>query len=316
MTLKFYNNNLLGISFTSLQEGLELIRDSLVGAGWVVELDDISINLILQIKGFDEEQTSPKDECFFVFQGDANNDIEIKGYLGNDANEESPVIKFPITANEDNRLWLTCDSGAGVLLIKDGGVSFSTINQDLTQNYVGIVSAHFGFLDRASFTNNNGNYAWYLGKPDYRYHNVWCAKSAHNGTIWRKLSDDYRNNTNYSDYRQVHPVQGVFDTLVTGKPDQDFDNGGNINAGYFAYRGAVNAVTGKPELGWFYYLEGRGSNTNYGSSPLPYSLYKRGTIKFCATGGASLVPFETYNDLYGNTWMSAGSYGVQFIQVG
>jgi hypothetical protein len=316
MTLKFYNNNRQGISFTTLQEGLELIRDSLIGAGWFVELDDIDPNLTLKMKGFDENQTS--DECFFIFQGDANNDIEIKGYLGNDANEESPAITFPITANEDNRLWLTCDSGAGVLLIKDGNVSFSQINQDLTQNYVGIVPAHFGFLDRASFTNSYGNYAWYLGRPDYRYSNVYAAKSAHNGTIWRQLSDDYYDNLDWNDDDQCHPVQGVFDTLVVGKPYKHFDyDSYERNAGYRAYRGAVNAITNQPELGWFYYLEGRGDDRNYAeNTTLTYPLYERGSVKFCATGGASLIPFATYNDLAGNTWMSAGSYGVQFIQVG
>lgn len=313
MTLTFRSgSDFTGEPFLNLIEGLEKIRDILVIAGWEIILDDITTNQQLDVKGQDEANNNHK--CYFSFTGNIDGDIDLKGFLGDieDNNEVSPIFTFPITDGEDNRLWLTCDSGTAILLIFDGSVTFSNLYSNLNSSWSnGVEYVHFGFLNRV---NPNDKYAWYINRINYRYDHCYCAKSAHNNTIWRQLSNDYDRNNEYNDVYQLHPVQGVFDCLTVARPRYHFNSGSNNNAGYVAYKGAVNAVDGKPYFGNFYYLEGRGSTSNYGNNP-PYALYYRGNIKYAITGLASLIAFEIYNDQYGNKWMSCNNYGAQGMQI-
>ena len=312
LTPNFYvGEGTTGEKFSNYVEGVTLIRNSLQASNWVIMSDDITGSGELKMQGQDPAQVS--DKCYFLFRKDSDSNIEMRGYLGDDANEESPNITYKIGQNNDNRLWLTCDSGRGVLTILDGSRSISDLYSSLgTYRGNSVEYAHFGFTERVLLGDK---YSWYIGRPNYQYDDVWAAKSFHNNTVWRQLSDDYYEITDWNNRNQVHPVQGVFDRLTIAKPRQQFDYSNNRNAAYEAYRGAFNGVDNKPYYDIYFYQEGRRSSSGYGGPIRNRPMYFRGAIPFVATGAASQIALETFNDQYGNKWMSCNNYGAQAMLV-
>ena len=321
MTLKFYNSNTLadgydGLPFSTCQEGLELIRDSLIGAGWFVELDDIDPNFNLQMKGFDEDQDFNKNTCFFKFYKNANDNIAMVGYLGNDNNELSPEFEFKITKNQQNKLWLTCDSGAGALMILNGSLS-QPLKQDETCN--DLKAVHFGFCKRLLFSDT---YGWYIGTINYDMSESYAAKLYASGDIWWKLSDSYeRYNVYYSfgDYDhqlqyRSRPAQGNYDRTVALQEGWiGIDHGRSHNAAFKCYNGALNGVTMQPWVDSYYYIEGYNSDSAYGNyyANQPRELFIRGLIKYVCTGVASLKSLELIVDSENKRWLSTNNLGWQ-----
>lgn len=336
MVLKFYSGtNYTGQILTTMTEFLEFIRDSLIEAGWVIELDDIDPNFSLKIKGFDEEQNSPKDECFFHFYKNTNDKPAFKGYLGNDADEESIEREFSAwTEGENNRIWLTADSGAGAFVLFNGGNSLSELFTDYTVcDYSQVSSIFFGFYDR---TDMNDEYAWGWGVPYYRVlEEQYVAKAHYNNnnltTPWLRQEDIVKSNslssrewlTYYDLFNsngQCIQIQGIFDRFsFPHNPSDNYDyNNFSRNPSRQGYYGAKNAVDNKCYLDKFFILEL--NNDFSGASEEKNTAYKRpcfyrGDIKFIATGMANLLALEQITDTDGKRWMSCHNWGYQGMRI-
>ena len=353
MTLKFYNGTeYTGVSFTTATEFLTTIRDFLIQAGWSVELDDIDPNLILQMKGVDEDQLTPKDECFIQFFSDTPEEIKCNMYFDDNGTlRTSPNKVFNFYEAEDNRFYLTADSGSGALLTRrqnfnGDGLYQTTGSVDL---HPSVRAIHFGFLQRVSFGDKN---AIAIGDTDFRLHTCFMQKTFHQNTIWgdvhntwvnKSLSNDDKawginSGTNYSDYPNDYdgasfPSHSTTDfitcTFVSGGRYSDMnDNNGDHrsvpnfgtyrhrNAAYMMFKGNINGVTGLPLLNRFGYIEGHGNGVYYGSqmgseNTFPHQYYFRGWVKFIATGMGSLLPLQQIKESNGDRWISTGRAGFQ-----
>jgi len=352
MTLKFYygtetdsNGDPLytGQSFTTATEGLQLIRDNLIGAGWFVELDDIDPNLVLKMKGFDEDQDSPKDECFIQFYSDTTEQIKCKMYFLDDTStlQESPIKIFNFYDGQDNRLYMTCDSGSGVLLIQRANFITDGLMQKPAneQPHPSLKAIHFGFLERITFDDKS---AIALGEPDFRLHNCFMQKTYFESEIWENVHRTWYSDGSYwddrdwgifgeEDYSGINytkpssfPSHTTTDFVICTYGNERYNFGfgysGSRNATYMNWKGQVNAVTGLPLFNRFGYIEGRGRGNIYGNnmgsrSDLPYSYAFRGWVKFVATGMASLLPLRQIKEPNGDRWISAGTAGYQGILI-
>jgi len=325
MTNFFTGTDYVGLEFTTLNEGLTLIRDNLQTAGWTVVLDDISANSELKMQGYDVDQTS--DSCYFIFRKNANNNIDVIGYLGdtNDNLEESPpyVLEVDDTSNYKNRLWLVADSGSACLMILDGSVGISVKSKEVYKYYLnGLNAIHFGFLKRVALYDK---YAWCIGRVDIAYNHIHFARRfTGNNNPWISLNDDFNFDVNdmYADNYLRIPIT-TFDPLALFSRDSGFVEGDSTNRNHTRLqainRGTINAVDGLPYFGKFFYIEGRrdfSDNKDFGDEYIVKPLVFRGNVKFCATGMGSLLAFEIYTDAFGDVFMSSNNYAAQGIQVG
>lgn len=320
----FTGTDYVGLEFTTLNDGLTLIRDNLQSAGWSVALDDISANSELKMQGYDVDNNS--DSCYFIFRKNTNNNIDVIGYLGdtNDNLEESPpyVLEVDNTSNYENRLWMVADSGSACIMILDGSVGISVKSKEIYKYYLnGLNSIHLGFLKRVSLSDK---YAWCIGRIDIAYNHIHFARRfTGNNNPWIRLDKDfnYDENDMYGYYYLKIPVT-TFDPLALYTKQGGFIEGDSTNSSddvKAIHRGTINAVDGLPYFGKFFYLEGRrdsSDNLDFGSEYIIKPLVFRGNVKFCATGMASFLAFEIYTDAFGDAFMSSNNYAAQGIQVG
>lgn len=324
MTLRFYSGiDYNGIVFTTAQEGLEVIRDSLIGAGWFVELDDINPNLELKMKGFDEDQPAPKDECFIRFYSTAATEIRCLMYFNDGTLHESAHQTFNIYDGVDNLLYLTCDSGSGVIMIVRNGYFSDGLfyNMYETVQHPSANCVHFGFLKRVSLADTN---AVYFGKPDYRLDTCLAQQTSHHNEIWENIHRTWYDGNNYYDQRTWNstrvnmPIHTTIDFISVTGFENSFDYHYSQNAAYKMYRGSQNAVTSLPFLNNYGYIEGWGRDSNaYGANmgDFPHHWYFRGWVKFIATGMGSLLPLQQIEEPNGTRWMSTGKAGWQGMQI-
>ena len=350
MTLKFYNGTetdsegnplYRGETFETATEFLTKIRDNLSTAGWSIEDDEISTNSILKMRGFDEDQESPKDECFIQIYSDTAEQIKVKMYFDNSGTiEESPDKIFNFYENEVNRFYLTCDSGAGVLLILRSNSIGDGLFQNIgsTQPHPSLKAIHFGFLQRVSFDDKSGIA---LGEPDFRLHNCYMEKTYHESKIWENVLEtwyiettdydyswgisgefDYRNSfSGY--YRWSFPSHTTTDFLICSNPSSNREGFGGTdgrNSGYMAFKGGVNGVTGLPFPTRFGYIEGHGDGLIYGDNMatpqgFPFNWYFRGWVKFVANGFGTLQPLQQIKENNGDRWISTGRAGHQAMLI-
>ena len=318
MTSFFVGSDYQGVSFQTINDVLTLIRDSLTSENWTIELDDISANSVLKLKGQDINNNT--DYCYYIFQADTNNDLEIKGYLGdtNDSGEESNSFIMEVSENTDNRLWLTANSGSAAIMILDGSVGFSVRSTPSEFKLNGLNALHFGFLERVSL---NDKYAWMIGRIDYDYIDVQIARRFTGlNDAWLLIGDDYEYADSYDERYQRIPIT-TFDPIMLAKSRYYYVGDNNINNVPLrsAPKGSFNGVDGLPYFGTFYYIEGRkdsSDNDDYGDTLTTKPLIYRGNVRFCATGLASALALNLFADSFGQIWISTNNYGAQAMRVG
>lgn len=321
MTLIFRNggSNYVGETFDTETVLLQNLRDWLQLAGWTIRDDFINESKLLVMQG---NAIDNNDTCFIEFrsvneEGVLNGKIlQIKGDIDGSGSILSDPINFKFINNSTNIIYLTADDDSLALFIESNDGSFN--------------NGHFGFLDRLD--PNSDTFGWMVGRIDWRVNNSFWAKSYHNGTDWRKVGDDYWYSDTITSYagRATTPYQGLIDRYTTHfkfiydnyrnwDDDRSFHNSDNKNIGYYFYNGALNPVNNLPVIGEMFYLEGLGSQSNYGSNAqgdyLPPQLYYRGTVKHCVIGLASTVVKTQVIDKEGNRYLSVGGKGYQGMRI-
>lgn len=322
MALVFVNGgspNYTGVVFQTTTNLLELIRDNLITAGWTVTNDQISASdyVIMECVG-----NGSSDPAYFRFRvidwtGVTNGkELQVNGDLTGDLNNLSPTFSFYFIEGADNIIYLTCDEDSGALFVE----AFDGTKRD----------CHFGFLAR--YSSSNDPWGWMIGRIDWRLDNAYWAKSYHNGSNWRRVGDDYTDADDTDSNRNMGVYQGTMDRYtvfwnaihdVNHQYERDdgygWERESNRNIAYKCYNGGVNPVTGKPVLGEFFYLEGRGSRTNYGAnasgSENAPRLYYRGPVKHITVGLASLVAKTQYTTTDGKRYLSVNGLGYQGMRI-
>ena len=237
---------LSGISVETPASLMANIRDALTAAGWTVDDSQIAGDRIEAV-GNDNG-----DSCWLNFwlTNVSSNEYELhlQGDLdGSGVNVSLDYLKLPYFANSQARLYLSADSGSGCIFVQNGSG--------------GGKSAHFGFLDRLT----DSPYSWCVGlltnMPDFSY----IAKDIYE-VIWSDLSRYYPG---FNDYNWLNfPAQHLWDSYTVSHNMhnnfhwRDGRAGNRYNAGYKAYLGAIDAVTGLPILSDYGYLIGRNDARN------------------------------------------------------
>jgi hypothetical protein len=276
MALVFLNGgepNYTGATFMDSTTLLNLIRDTLVSAGWTSLVENPGVSIYLQGTSIDNSYP-----CYIQFYTATNTGVTNGRYLYIRGWQTYTAPSTFTTASPDvtlflqyiegssNRLWITADQESGCMCIFDAtGISRSF---------------HFGFLQRIELTDP---WAWMIGyihSMGYQY--CYVAKSKINNTNWRKLSDDYYNYPGTNDNYQVMPFS-TYDLLARGKPYNQYQDGNTSNAFRYAHQGRAN-YNGQAVIDPYYYIEGRGNSAGWSTTA---AFYFRGLVKFTYCGVAS-----------------------------
>jgi hypothetical protein len=290
--------NYTGAIFTNANELLALIKQTLEDAGWVTVAYDAGVNLF--VKG---TTLVNAHNCWVEF-AISDTTLIIRGWLEEAKTNGSPnsIHTHVFTPTGTNRLWLTADEDSGCICIFDDSTGVST-------------GTHFGFLQRIDFTDP---WAWMIGQLRSDGLNfAYSAKSGHNGTNWKKLSDDFYFSTNFASDGQCIPVS-TFDLLAQGKPGSS-SSAGNYSTQTSGQNAFLNPLAGRLSpnnqaiIAPYYYLEGRGSPSGYGNNE---SLFFRGYVKYAKTGLASLLPASQVLDPFtGDRILSTGASSWQGMRI-
>lgn len=309
MTVYFFNGGspaYLGQVFTTSTSLLTTIKDNLLSAGWSLQSDQISANSYVIMKG----TTDNTHYCWvkfstFVQSAGVEERLRIQGDLdGNNTTLSGTGIYLSYKPSVNNYLYITADNDSGCICIYP---DTSLVTR----------GGHFGFIDRI---DTSDQYAWSVGDLDITgLDNKYVAKSKHNNTNWRQISDDFSGSDNCTTMgtNSCAPIQGIFDRYTvayTFGATSPLTNTATSNAAYQAYNGRVNPVTNYPILDSYFYLEGRGSTTAYGSS-MGGGLYYRGDIKHAVTGIASYVGAVQLVTTDSQRFISAGGVGWQGFRI-
>lgn len=309
-----------GESFDNQTTLLENLRDWLQLAGWTIRDDFISASQLLVMQG---NAVDNNDICFIEFRivdqsGVLNGKtLEVRGDIDGSGSILSSVYPFNFINNSTNIIYLTADDDSFTIFIESNDGQFN--------------NGHFGFLDRLD--PNNDTFGWMVGRIDWKVTNASWAKSYFNNQNWRVVSEDFWYADTETSYaaRNAAPYQGLSDRYTTNfkfvyssnnnwnDDSRSFEDSNSHNIAYYWYNGALNPVTQLPVLGEMYYLEGRGSNSNYGSQGqgqyLSSPLYYRGSIKHCVIGMASLSVKTQVIDKQGQRYLSVGNKGQQGMRI-
>ena len=264
---------LSGISVSTVSALLTNIRDTLTTAGWTVDDSQIAGGRIEAV-GVDST-----DNCWvnFFTQNVAANEftLHIQGDLDGTGVTLSPdEVTLPFFEGAQARLYLTADSAAGCIFIQNGAA--------------GGKSAHFGFLERLT----DSPHSWMVGLLKVWEDRAYMAKDIWN-VDWARMDRYFENSVNAS--YSTGAKQHLWDSYTVAMMPYvnyftDNDTRYNYNPAYYAWKGAVDMVTGLPILSDYGYLIGRNDGRNYvvAEPEKPFSLHFPGRVRFARTGLASV----------------------------
>lgn len=300
-----------GLVFTTITDVLNEFKTTLSGSvGWTIELDDIAANKKLIMSG-----TFPgtSHKCYVVMQEvdnpAASNTKWLRFNGSDDAIETnlSPDFDLDFVEGLDNQLWLAANEFSFCAGIRS---ALGTLKP-----------FHFGQPQHIAIVDDPyPEGAYYIGWLDNTFIGAYVCKAAHDGTIWRQLSDDFYRTDQLDSSTNTFPCQGVFDkhTVSHGRYSS-WTNTATQNAGLYCYNGAANALNSKPVIdgeGSYWYVEGKGADNQY-TAPAPDlapPLYYRGYIPFAVTGLASLLTATQAEDGQGRRFIT-GEVGWQGFRI-
>ncbi len=266
---------LSGISVSTVSALLTNIRDTLTTAGWTVDDSQIAGGRIEAV-GVDST-----DNCWvnFFTQNVAANEfaLHIQGDLDGTGVTLSPdEVTLPFFEGAQARLYLTADSAAGCIFIQNGAA--------------GGKSAHFGFLERLT----DSPYSWMVARLtreeawSYIAQDIWGVNWGEMDRYWVAQLDLARNTGAKQHLWDSYTVAMMpYDRYFT---DYDDREGYRYNPAYYAWLGAVDAITGLPILSDYGYLIGRNSDRDYRAleTGKPFALHFPGRVRFARTGLCSV----------------------------
>ena len=192
-------------------------------------------------------------------------------------------------------------------------------NQEITPAMEG---NHFGFLQRAVLLDNNAIHIGNLSS------NSWidaeCALDMHTSLInWKRISDDYRNPSDWdSNGTSQHPPL-VGDYLTSAKPySGDMDNTAVQNIGFANNNGKKNLSTGQSIPLPYAISEGRGSVNAYGSAgtlegkSIGYDIHLRGFVQYVKSGCKKEELGERIVDRINEELLISKEVGGHALQIG
>lgn len=281
-----------GTQFTTGQQALELIRDNLTS--WTLLDDSIAGSQTLTMRGVADNGHSAQIQ----FAYSANN-IEFRlDYNGNGLDSSEP-LQLEFTPGENNRLSLTFENDHAIAFVRN------------KYTYSGAV--YCGFPDR--FDPNDQD-AWLIVKIANGINDAIVARAAHDGTLYKRVGDDFLDADIFTSPNINGGYQGPWDFLAVANPYVNFLNTDRRNAGYAAQFGQVNRRNDRPVSTRFFLQEGRGSVTAYaGSGNNPQPLYNRGYLKSVLKGYGKVSQGKIELDSNGDRYMVTGSNGGQAIKV-
>ncbi|ELS01209.1 hypothetical protein Xen7305DRAFT_00009110 [Xenococcus sp. PCC 7305] len=281
-----------GSVFTTGAEALVLIRDNLTD--WVVVADNVSTTESLLMRG-----ATDNDHRAHVKFSVNGSFLEVRGdYYGDDSVLSDP-LQISFNPGENNKLWLTFDNDSVVIPIRSKFI------------YKG--AFYCGFLDR--FDTSDAD-AWLIAIAGNEIKKAIVARAKHDGTIFKRIGDDFLNADNFASPTLNGGYQGVFDLATVANPYSSFLSSDRRNAGYSAHLGQVNKRNDRPVITRMFYLEGRGSVTGYlssGNNPQP--LYNRGYLKHIGKGFAKVPQGKIELDSRGDRYLVFGGDGLGAVKV-
>lgn len=292
---------LQGIEVATPSALISQLRDILQGAGLNVDETNIGDNQ-LQTEGSDGADKYVIDWSIESLFGNEYQ-LSIVGDRYGDGTAKSEPVSIPFHENIGAKLYLSVEEGGGCIYINNAGLVSR--------------SAHFGFPYRS--TDLSGS--WFVGLLDQWQDSVQIAEDPA-GNIWLPIHKYYyaslesHTNPSYGGY------QLLWDALTIGFVGIDnftshSTSNTSTNLNHRPWLGAVDSITGKPNLDKYGYLIGRlpyndayavpGYNTEE-QTAVP--LHFPGAIRFARTGLASLPSGAQYK-IEGSTKtvISGGSRG-------
>lgn len=264
---------LSGIAVPTVADLMGNIRDTLTAAGWTVDDSQIAGGRIEAV-GVDNT-----DNCwvnFFATNVAANEyELHIQGDLDGTGVTLSPdEVKLPYFENAQARLYLAADSAGGCIFVQNGAA--------------GGKSAHFGFLERLT----DSPYSWMVGRLNRSDNFSYIARDIWN-VDWSEMSRYFQDSQGGS--YMTGAKQHLWDSYTVALMTYDtyvYTSSG-YNPSYYAWKGAVDSVTGLPILSDYGYLIGRNSSNQYASGTghndyFPVPMHFPGRVRFARTGLASV----------------------------
>jgi hypothetical protein len=321
MTLIFVNGGgptFPGSAFTTGTEALTQIRNNLVTAGWTTITDTIPTLLVM--RGIAPEAAPNNHNCWFRFSIPSTGTIRVVGDRLGDNTSLSANYDLTYTDSATNNLYLSADTDAFCLAVKNPtGPAWSNL--------------HGGFVERVLETDQFG---WMIGRLDQFYATAQWARGFITTNNWQYANYNYRyDRGGAGDYFVAATGLGSalgateasittttarglsipywttmdrFTSVIAKFNNNAFDaavtGGNNVQTLANPFRpdqGRLNAVTGTPFLGTFFYIE---NNEGF-----------RGFVRFAAVGLSSLAAGAMTVDPSGKRWLSVGPPGIQGFRI-
>ena len=284
-----------GINFSLGINGLAEIRNTLINLDWTIVTEDSTKVLVKSSNG-----------CYLKMESTNNLTISFQGDLAGDETKLSPALTLPYQEEGLNKIWITANSEALAVTIKNAADS----------SYQGL---WFGFL-KDSERWGLGYIKDDLGSTYILKNNVWQILSASfsNGAIGHGEATSPSLAPNSSDSFSSFPTTTSDRLTVAATPIRYYDYEDDRNSAYQAYKGGVNGATGKAQLDFYALIEGKSSSIAYGISDgennAPLISYL-GALQFCCVGMASLSPGAIVTLPSGAQYISCGGEGWQGMRI-
>ena len=268
-----------GINFSLGINGLAEIRNTLINLDWTIVTEDETKVLVKSPRG-----------CYLRIESTNNLTIDFQGDLAGDEVKLSPALTLSYTEEALNKIWITANSEALAVTIKNAADS----------SYQGL---WFGYLKDSD--------TWGLGYIKDDLSSTYILKN----NAWRVISSSFSTSV---DSFSSFPVTTSDRLTTAATPIRYYDYEDNRNSGYQATLGAVNGATGKAQLDFYALIEGKSSSIAYGLSdgennaPL---LNYLGVVQFVCTGMASLSPGAIVTLPSGAQYISTGTDGWQGMRI-
>ena len=303
----------MGLSFTSGASLLTIIQTQLTSAGWV--LTSSAANTIT-MRG----QTTNGHQCWVRFSI-SGSQLIIRGDLTGAGTTLSPdsILFVNFDAGQDNRIFITADDDSAAISV----IPFSQPADGF----------HIGFLDRRSTADQ---FAWMVGRildavdssganhltsaNSNGYANAYVARETHTDSVnWRLLGSVFDQLANAGFTPNAAQPLTTTDVVTQVLSFSSYTTASASALSYYRFFGGVERDSNVPIIAPYYYLEGYGASTQYGSTTNGLrnanNLYFRGFVKHSVTGMASFAKGVQWNSDTNRVYMSVGDRGWQGMRV-
>lgn len=302
------NNPYPGLTYTTGTGLLTLLQTNLTSAGWTTQPGYPTADT-LQMAG-----TTGVHGCLveFVILTSPTNLLQVRvgsTTTGIATPTSKHILQF--TPGQTNKIFITADTFAGAIANFPFTGTGEILHFGFPQLIYPATDSRAIYIGKAFTMVDNSTYPVTLPPGSCSAYDLcYVVESAANNTLSTRLSTGYTTSNTITpitgSYRYpIHTVFNINSSNGLGGTTQTSTT--NTNVSYYSYLGGNDTRTGLPIIAPYYYLEGRATDTSYGSTAgvgVAPTMHMRGLIPFIATGFSHLPSFSQWNTSSGKVYIT------------